>query len=418
MNAEIITCGTELLLGQIEDTNSSFISRKLAEAGINVYFRTTAGDNAGRLVLAIKAALQRADAVIITGGLGPTVDDITREAVSQCTGRKIVIHEDILLNLNEFFKKRGIKMADSNMAQAGVPENAEIIKNDRGTAPGFILEHEGKTIACVPGVPYEMKPMVTDTIIPYLMKKSGEQASVIKYVSLKIAGMAESAVNDLIKDLFESYVNPSIGILAHHTEIELRITAKAANISEADKMLNKVKLEIKKRLGENLYGENEEALHGVLANTLKSKKLTISTAESCTSGIIASKLTQSAGATSYYIGGINTYSNEVKTDILGVDPYIIQDYGAVSRECACEMALKCAELFKTDCAISVTGIAWPGGGTPEKPVGLVYIGINYKGAVIVNRFIFSGSREIVRQRAAVMALFEMLKTINRGGVPV
>jgi len=415
MNAEIIACGTELLLGQIEDTNSSYISRKLAEAGISVFFRTTAGDNAGRLVLAISAAARRADAVIITGGLGPTVDDITRDAVSEFTGRKIIPREDILLNLDEFFKKRGVKMPESNRVQAGIPDGAEIIKNSRGTAPGFILEHEGKVIACMPGVPYEMKPMLTDTVIPYLLKKSGENAAVIKYTSLKVAAMPESAVNDAIKDMFESYENPSIGILAHHTEIELRVTAKAGSVVKADEMINKVKLEIKKRLGDNLYGENEETLHSLLAKALTAEKLTISTAESCTSGIIAARLTETPGSSSYYRGGINAYSNDVKAGVLGVDSVVIKEHGAVSPECACEMAVKCAELFKSDCAISVTGIAGPDGGTAEKPVGLVYVGIYYKEAVCVHKFLFSGNREIIRQRAAVMALFEMLKTVNRMG---
>mgnify|MGYP001321886423 FL=1 len=380
-----------------------------------MFFRTTAGDNAGRLVLAIAAAARRADAVIITGGLGPTVDDITRDAVSEFTGRKIIPREDILLNLNEFFKKRGVKMPESNRVQAGIPDGAEIIKNSRGTAPGFILEHEGKIIACMPGVPYEMKPMLTETVIPYLLKKSGENAAVIKYTSLKVAAMPESAVNDAVKDMFESYENPSIGILAHDTEIELRVTAKAENGVKADEMINKVKLEIKKRLGDNLYGENEETIHGLLAKALTAEKLTISTAESCTSGIIAAGLTKTPGSSSYYRGGINAYSNDVKTGVLGVDSVIIKEYGAVSQECACDMAVKCAELFRTDCAISVTGIAGPDGGTAEKPVGLVYVGIYYKEAVCVHKFLFSGNREIIRQRAAVMALFEMLKTINRMG---
>jgi nicotinamide-nucleotide amidase len=414
VNAEIITVGTELLLGQIIDTNSAYISRRLAEAGIGVYYRTTVGDNAGRFVQALRAAAGRADVIIITGGLGPTVDDITRDAVSEFTGRRIIPNEEVLATLREFFRRRGLdEMPESNKVQAGIPEGAEIIKNDRGTAPGFILEHGGKIIACMPGVPHEMTNMLETAVIPFILKKQSGHSQIIKYITLRTSGISEAAINDRIKDIFQSGKNPTIGTLAHLTDIEIRITAGAATVQEADGLIANMKKQITDLIGEFIYGENDDTLEGKIAEILKNKKLTISTAESCTSGMIAALLTNIPGSSAYYAGGINAYSNKVKTGILGVDPEIIEKYGAVSEECARDMAEKCAEKFGTDAAVSVSGIAGPDGGTAEKPVGLVFVAIKFLDSVCVFRYVFPWGRDMVRKRAAATALFELLKILKK-----
>ncbi len=411
MNAEIVTSGTELLLGRIVDTNSAWLSAKLAEAGINVYYKTTAGDNAGRLLSVLKTAFLRSDVVLITGGLGPTVDDLTRQVVSELTGRKLIRHPEIILSINEMFKKTGRTPSVTNEVQADIPEGALILENRHGSAPGFMLEHEGKIIAAMPGVPSEMKPMFTEQVLPRLLEKGGT-GSVIKFVEMRVAGMPESLVDEKIRDLFQTCVNPSIGIMCRTDEIIVRLTAKADSPKEADKMISELKAEIAKRLEGYYYADEPAALEEVLGEKLAQKGLKISTAESCTSGMIAARITNVAGSSSYYTGGINAYSNDVKTGILGVSEDTIKKYGAVSEECAREMAIKCAEKFKTQAAISVTGIAGPGGGTNEKPVGLVYTGIYMEGKVMVTKRVFGGGREEVRRRAATNALFEMLKSTD------
>jgi len=414
VNAEIITSGTELLLGRIVDTNSAWLSVKLAEAGINVYYRTTAGDNAGRLVSVINSALERADLVIITGGLGPTVDDLTRQVVSEVTGRKLIRHPEIILSINEMFKKTGRAVAVTNEVQADIPEGAIILNNNHGSAPGFIVEYKGKILAAMPGVPREMKPMFEQQVLPFIRKRSGV-SGVIKFIEMKVAGMPESLVDEKIKDLFESCVNPSIGVMCRTDEIVVRVTASAKDSDEADTMIAGVKEKVAGRLNGFYYADEPVMLQELLGKELKAKGMMISTAESCTSGMIAARITETAGSSSYYKGGINAYSNEVKSGILGVDGAIIEKYGAVSEECCREMAHKCAEKFKTQAALSVTGIAGPDGGSAEKPVGLVYTGIYLNGTTKVFRNVFTGERESVRTRAATTALFMMLKALRGEG---
>ncbi|HDQ26273.1 MAG TPA: competence/damage-inducible protein A [bacterium] len=421
MKAEVITAGTELLLGQKLDTNSYYLSGKLAEAGVDLYFRTTVGDNTGRLKAALSVAAQRADVIIITGGLGPTVDDITRQAVAEFAGKKLVLDAESEKKIRGYFSKRNAVMPESNISQAFAPEGAIIIPNECGTAPGFILELGTVIIAAMPGVPMEMRPMMESAVIPFITEKAGGKREAIAHKVIKIAGMGESVVDEKIRDIFESSKNPTIGILAHLSEVEVRITAKAGSVEEALKMTEPLKNEIYRRLGPNIYGEDADTLESKIGGFLKEKGLTVSTAESCTAGMIGARLTETEGSSSYYTGGINAYSNEVKTGVLGVDSKIMEKYGAVSAECAAAMAEKCAVLFKTDYAVAVTGIAGPGGGSTDKPVGLVYIGIRAGDKTETHRFLFSGARNAIRQRAAAAALFLIVKVLRgyrqgKGGI--
>ena len=413
MNAEVLTIGTELLLGQILDTNALYLGKKLAGVGVNLYFKTTAGDNIERVKSALAAACNRADLIIITGGLGPTVDDITREAVAQFSNRPLELDNAALIKLEGLFKARGINMTDNNRHQAYLPKSATPIENNNGTAPGFILEYNSKIIAAMPGVPSEMYPMMEESVIPFIIKKMGGVKEVIVSRSLRVIGLGESRADDMIQDLFRESKNPSIGIYAHINEIEVRLTAKAGSSEEALKLIDGLKEKVYGRLGEHIYGEDDETLEKKIGGILTGLGLTLSTAESCTSGLVAHGITNVPGSSAYYKGGINSYANSAKTDVLGVPKEIVEKYGAVSHECAHEMALAAARLFKTDCSISVTGIAGPDGGTAEKPVGLVYTGINIRGNVEVHKTNFPGIRENIRVRSAQTALYHFYKAVKK-----
>lgn len=412
MNAEIITIGTELLLGQILDTNSQYLGKKLSEIGVNLYYKTSVGDNIVRIKETLSIATSRSDIVIITGGLGPTVDDVTRNAIAEWSGKKLVFDDNLLLRIEHFFKSRNIKMPENNKIQAYIPEGVLILENKVGSAPGFILEHNSKIIICVPGVPNEMKPMIESGVIPYLVEKSGVSRFIILSKRIKIVGIPESLADEKIKDIFIESRNPTVAILAHQTEIEIRLTAKEETRQKAEYLIENLKKEIYSRLQENIYGEDDETLEEKVAVLLKMKKLTVSTAESCTSGLLAYRFTNIPGSSLYFLGGINTYSNESKIKLLGVKEDIIKNYGAVSKECAEEMAKMCRKKFGSDIAIAITGIAGPDGGTDEKPIGLVYMAIDMKGEIKVNKYNFGGLRETVRARAAQTALFELYKLLK------
>ncbi len=417
MNAEVLTIGTELLLGQILDTNALYLGKKLAGVGVNLYFKTTAGDNIERVKSVLETACSRADLIIITGGLGPTVDDVTREAVAQFTGRQLVLDGKSMAKLEGFFRGLGAQMTENNKRQAYLPQGAVIIENNNGTAPGFILEYKSKIIAAMPGVPSEMYPMMENVVIPYIIEKTGGARQVIISKSLKVLGLGESKIDDMIQDLFKESKNPTIGVYAHVNEVEVRLTAKAGSEAEALKLIGALKKQVYGRLGSHIYGEDGEPLEQKIHDIMIEKKLTVATAESCTSGMVAYRLTSVRGSSGYYVGGINSYSNEVKTSILGVPADILKagSYGAVSPECAEAMAKAAGRFFKTDCSISVTGIAGPDGGTPEKPVGLVYIGINVSGVIKVFKYIFPGSgenaRENIRMRSTQTALYHFYREI-------
>ena len=401
MRAEIISIGTELLLGDIVNSNAQFLGQELAALGIEMYYQQVVGDNEERILHAFKEAYNRCDIIRTTGGLGPTDDDLTKEMAAKYFNKRLFEDKEALENLQEYFKFRKRKMTTNNLKQALIPEGATAIKNNNGTAPGVIIEENNKIMIILPGPPKEMKPMFEEDIKPYLKSKSD---SVIISKMIKILGIGESAVAETVKDLMESQSNPTIAPYAKEIGVILRITAKAENEAAALKLIEPLEIEIKNRLGENVYATEDISIEDVVAKLLIENKYTVSTAESCTGGMIASTLINYPGISEVFMEGAVTYSNEAKHKRLGVKNETLEKYGAVSEETAREMAIGIAKKANTDVSIVTTGIAGPGGGTEEKPVGLVYIGVYVKGKVKVEKHIFKGNRSKVRNQATITAL--------------
>ncbi len=407
MNAEIITVGTELLLGQIVDTNFAFISQRLAEAGMNIYYKTSVGDNEKRISETIKLALSRSDAVIITGGLGPTVDDVTRAALVKTFNLKLVLNENVLKHMQSFFDLRKIKMPQNNLSQALVPNGSTVIENKNGTAPGLIVPVDKRFIIILPGVPSEMKPMMTESVIPFL-KEHFRSEGILKSRVLKVYGLGESRIDELINELFRFCTNPTIALLASHLEVKIRLTARAKDEKEADELLSKLELQLRDKLHENIFAVNEDTMEKAAAMLLTLKRLTLATAESCTGGLLSSRLTDVPGSSAYFLRGAVTYSNQAKIDTLAVKKISLDMYGAVSKQVAEEMAEGARKLAGSDIGLSVTGIAGPDGGTLEKPVGVVYIAISTDTEMLSKEFRFSGDRIWIKERTAQSAL-DMLR---------
>ncbi len=409
MNAEIICIGTELLLGHIVNTNASFIAARLAEAGIDHYFQVTVGDNPKRLSDTIRNALKRSNVIITTGGLGPTVDDITAHTIAGALNMRLVLDRSAISGMNEFFKRLNHKIPKTSLRQALVPEGARCLNNPLGTAPGIVIESGEKIIIALPGPPREMQPMMENHVIPYLKKKFC--GKIIKSRSIKLIGIAEAAVNDKVKDLLELSGPVQVGIYAKQREVELKIMAKAENEKLTDLEIAKIEKQIRKRLGEYVYGADKETLEQIVGDRLIKKNKTIATAESCTGGLAANLLTNVSGSSSYFKEGLITYSNESKVKYLGVPPKLIKDHGAVSPEVAKRMAKGIREKAGTDIGLGITGIAGPTGATKSKPVGLVYIALATKNKLICKQFNFLGSRIEIKYQAAMAALDLLRKNI-------
>jgi len=414
MIAEIIAVGTELLMGQISNTNAQYISRKLAELGINVYFHTVVGDNPERLKNTIKTALERSDVVITTGGLGPTKDDLTKETIAQAMNRKLVLYEDILKQIEDFFVKRHRVMYKNNEKQAYLPEGCIIIPNANGTAPGCIVEEAGKTVIMLPGPPKEMIPMFEDTVFPYLKKSAGV---VIVSKMLKIVGIGESEMETRIMDLVDRQNNPTIAPYVSMGDITVRVTARCGSKDEAEKMLRTVVNEIRSRLGDLVYSEDGETLEQVVSNLLHERGLVISTAESCTGGQLAARIISLPGASKIFERGFVTYSNRAKIEELEVSEQTLARYGAVSRETAMEMLKGLMKKTKSQVNVAITGIAGPDGGTPEKPVGLVYIAANVQEQLVCRSYELMGNRERIQNDACLRALDMVRRLILNLEVP-
>lgn len=403
MNAEILTVGTELLLGQIVDTNAAFIAERLAEAGIDVYFKTTVGDNPSRIEAALCQALQRAQVVLCTGGLGPTEDDLTRDVVARVTGRPLCLDPALLAQIQARFARRGIPMAKNNERQAQVPEGAEVLENPRGTAPGLLLRVEpDRTIVLLPGVPAEMRPMLTETVLPRLREAYGLKGRIRSRV-LRTTGVSESRVDELLGDLWAER-NPTIALLARSGEIHVRLTAKAETEAELTHLLDVREAQVRERLGDIVFGRDEESLEVVVGRLLLARRLTLAVAESCTGGLVGHRMTNVPGSSAYFDRGVVVYSNQAKTDLLGVPAELIAAKGAVSAEVAAAMAEKMRDGSGADLALAVTGIAGPTGGTPGKPVGLTYIALAHAGGVAAHEFRFFTDRDLNKQRAVQTAL--------------
>lgn len=405
MNAELISVGTEILLGNIVNTNAAYLSEKMAGLGISVYFETTVGDNEERLTMALNSALSRADIVILTGGLGPTADDITKETAAKVLGLPLYEDKSVKAAIEGYFEKRMIgRITDNNWKQAMVPEGAVILYNANGTAPGLILKSkEGdKTVILLPGPPGELKPLFEEQVVPYLEKMTD---CVIYSRTIKTFGLGESMLEDAIKDLMENQTNPTIAPYAKTGEVHLRVTAKAADKKEAKKLIQPVCDEILKRFHNNIYSLDEkETLEESIVKLLRKHELKLVTAESCTGGLLAGRIVGVAGVSDVFSRGFITYSNKSKRKVLDVSKTTLNEYGAVSKQTAKEMAVGAAIAGHADVAVSVTGIAGPGGGTPEKPVGLVYIGCHINEKNYVKEFVFYGNRQKIRESSVANAL--------------
>ncbi len=408
MRAEIISVGTELLLGQIVDTDAAYISRLLPEFGIDLHYRVTVGDNEGRLTEALKLALSRSDIVFTIGGLGPTEDDLTKETVARVVGDEMVLDQESAEHLRSFFASRGIQMPETNLKQAMVPVRGRKLENPLGTAPGAVFEAEdNKVVIVLPGPPGEFVPMVNERVAPYLRELVGQKSGLIKSRVLRIAGLGESSVEDRVKHLLRSS-NPTVAPLASVGEVHLRITAKAASAEEAERMLDEMDGKIVAELGSAVFGRDEQTLEQVVVQSLIERKLTLSLAESCTGGLIASRITDVSGSSAALLAGVVSYSNEAKQSILGVPEQLLVEYGAVSEQVARAMAEGVRKITGSDIGISVTGIAGPTGGTPEKPVGLVYMALSSEKGTTAYRHRFMGSRKDIKWRSSQTAL-DMLR---------
>ncbi|MCE5313431.1 MAG: competence/damage-inducible protein A [Armatimonadota bacterium] len=409
MRAEIVSVGTELLLGQIVDTNAPYLSRLLPDFGITMHHRTTVGDNESRLTEALKLALSRSDIVFTIGGLGPTQDDLTKETVAKLVGDEMVIDEESARHMREFFAARGIEMPENNLKQAMGPVRGKILPNPLGTAPGAVFETEsGKAIIVLPGPPREFIPMVCERVLPYLRERVGSESGIIRSRILRVVGLGESSVEDTIKRLLKS-TNPTVAPYASLGEVQLRITANAANVVEADKLIDEMDRRIVELLGDRVFGRDGQTLEQVVVKTLVRRGLTLALAESCTGGLIANRITDIPGSSATFMAGVVSYSNEAKMNILGVDERLLIEYGAVSEQTARSMAEGARRKLGVDVAVSVTGIAGPAGGTPEKPIGLVYMALASGAGTIAQRHQFAGTRVDVKLRSSQAAL-DMLRT--------
>ncbi len=405
MKAEILAVGTELLMGQIANTNAQYISSRLPDAGVGVYYHDVVGDNPERLRQSLSMALSRSDVIILTGGLGPTRDDLTKETVAEVMNRKLVLDQESLDIMEEFFKKRCRRMTHNNIKQAYLPEGCIIIRNRNGTAPGCIIEENGKTIVMLPGPPSEMKPMFDETVMPYFMARSEYR---LESRFLRIFGIGESAVEDTLLDLIDNQTNPTIAPYAKDGEVTLRLTARYDKNSPDEDLIGPLEDEIRRRLGDAVYSNDNSSLDEIAARLLIESKKTLSLAESCTGGMVSSRLTDMPGISEVFDRAVVTYSNRAKTQELGVSRETLEKFGAVSEQTAREMAEGVRRISGTDIGISVTGIAGPGGGSEEKPVGLVYTALAHEGGTEVKKLDLWGSRSRIRN-VTCLHVFDMLR---------
>lgn len=405
MKTAILTVGTEILFGQIVNTNAAFLSQELQNMGYDVMYHYSVGDNPGRLKELINFAFHDCDLILTTGGLGPTQDDLTKEVIAEAMGDVIVENEECMKALLDNYKKAGRTMTPNNLKQGYMPSRARVLPNDAGTAPGFALEKDGKLIISMPGPPREMKRMFELQVKPIL---ESMQDSVIFYRIIRTFGLGESSMETVLLPLIDGQTDPTIATYAKEGECSLRVASKRATKEEAVAAVDRVIEDVNQLIGEYIYSYDDEDLVDVVGKLLLEKHITISCAESCTGGLFAAALTDIPGISEVFERGIVTYSNRAKMEELGVKAETLDKFGAVSPETACEMASGLAEKTGSDLCISVTGIAGPGGGTAEKPVGLAYTGIAYKGQV---KAVKSQYRNVSRKWNRHYALLGMLNQV-------
>ena len=416
MRAELISIGTELLLGEIVDTNAQYISSRLPALGIDLYYISKVGDNLERLSEVIERAWGRSDLVITTGGLGPTEDDLTREAIGQVLGEELSVDADQESQLREFFSRRGVPMPERNVKQAMLVPSGRAIPNPRGTAPGWWVECDGKLIVAMPGPPSEMQPMWEQEVAPELERR--HPGSVLITRTLKTAGLGEGHVDELLSPLLKS-ANPSIGVYARADGVQLRIAAKAATKEEARRLIEPVEREMRSILGETVWGADDDTLESAVGDLLRRYGLTLATMESCTGGLLAHTITNVPGSSQYFRGGFVSYATEQKI-AWGVRPEVIDEHGVISGQCAADMARAARERLETDVGIGITGVAGP---DPQDghPPGTVHIGLDAAfTAPATISYHFAQGREAVKRRAVTTALGllrrTLLETKSRGVV--
>jgi len=403
MKAEIISIGSEILRGQITDTNANFIAKKLVKLDIDLEHISAVSDNPESLLSTLKLAFQRSDLIITTGGLGPTEDDITYQTIARALNLKLIKYPEAEKNLKKILHKIKIEVSPSNLKQVYLPEGAKIIINQYGTAPAMILEKDNKIICSFPGVPHEMKNLIEENLIPYLKEKFPPYM-IKKSKTLKITGLGESSVNELIRDYINKQTNFTFGIYANPEDIQVQVIAQAPSEKEAEKLLQYSVNQLTKVLGNYIYGNDEETIEKVVGKLIKTKKLTVAVAESCTGGMLGEMITRIPGSSEYFQGGVISYSAKVKEDLLKVPPEVIKKYGEVSKEVAQLMAEGVRRYCHSDIGISITGIAGPGGATEKKKVGLVYMALADGKKSISQKHQLFGNRQLVRLRSTRRAL--------------
>lgn len=409
MTAETIFVGTELLLGNIVNTNAAYLAEQMAVLGFPMFYQTTVGDNAERLEGCIRQALDRSDIVILSGGLGPTQDDITKETAAKVMGKELLLNEEAKKQIEAYFVKKGKAMAENNLKQAMMPKDAIMLDNTNGTAPGVIMEEDGKILVLLPGPPEELSLMFERSVVPYLQSKVSQ---VIYSAMVKVCGVSESDVAQQLDDLIRSTGDVTVAPYAKIGEVHLRVTAKAEDEKQAKKLVKPVIKDIKARLGDAVYTTHEEiSLEQSVVDLLLANNLTVTTVESCTGGLLAGRLINVPGVSEIFKMGHITYSNKAKRKIVGVRRKTLEKYGAVSGQVVKEMVGGVLQITRADVAVSVSGIAGPDGGTPEKPVGLVYIACSVCGTVTVQECHFSGTRRKIRESAVAAALVLMRRCI-------
>lgn len=412
MRAEIIAVGTELLLGQIVNTNAQFLSQELAKLGIDVYYHTVVGDNPERLKHVIHQAEKRADVLILSGGLGPTDDDLTRETVSKVTRIPLILDRNVLSRLEQYFHRRGSTMTENNRKQALVFKEGTVFPNENGTAPGLACQKDQRHYVLMPGPPSELKPMFKKRVLPYLHRLLPQEQTVYSRV-LRFFGIGESRLETELIDLIRKQDNPTIAPLAKEGGVTLRLTAKAANVHEAKALIQRLETEIRRRLGHHLYGVGDQSLEEVVVERLVDIKRTVALAESCTGGLLAAMITSVPGSSQVFQGGIVCYSAESKHDWLDVPPSVLRKHGTVSEETTRLLAEHVKTHRSSDYGIAITGVAGPDS-VEDKPVGCVYIGLALPNRpTIVKQLNLSGSRRKIQTNAAYQALFLLFNQTHK-----
>ncbi len=408
MKTALLSVGTEILMGQITNTNSVYLSKELNALGHDVLYHHTVGDNSERLAETLDLLYRDCDLIITTGGLGPTQDDLTKETVCAYMEDELVLNEEWLTIMENMFSGWGRRMTDNNIKQAYVPSRAIVYKNPHGTAPGFCLENKGKYIICLPGPPREMKELFNLYARPFLESRTD---SVIVYHSIRTFGIGESQLETQLLDLIDGQTDPTLATYAKENESYVRIASKRPTRAEAERAIEEMLVKVRERIGKYIYSEDDEDLWDVVVRKLKEKGLTISAAESCTGGLFAKTLTDIPGASDIFDRSIVTYSNKAKVEELGVSEKTLEEYGAVSEQTAGEMAAGIAKVSGSDIGISVTGIAGPGGGTDEKPVGLIYTGICYKGETSVQKLMIRDTGRVFNRHRAMLMMMGMINKL-------